>query len=81
LATRRHISEALAAKIGDLLKGAQTKIIEHAVETLLRKGAVIQAENLKLNVTDPQGKPVLQLTLTGTIKIEPYKGEQESFTL
>lgn len=59
----------VSAKISEIIEAAEKQVIRTAVETLLQKGTTIKAENLKIDVTDLQGKPIFRVEITGKIDI------------
>ena len=64
---------AALSKIGELLGAAEQQIVKTAVETLFQKGTAIEIKDLEVQVRDVEGKPILQLTLTGTVTVRSLK--------
>lgn len=66
--------EALSSKIREILEGAEREVVKVAIETLFKKGVIIETENLEVDVKDSKGNPVLKIAFKGKISVKTVEG-------
>ena len=71
--SRGGVGDFLAGKIREALESAEKEIVRKAVEALLERGAVIETDNLEVDVRDLNGNPLLKVSFKGQVNLTVSK--------
>lgn len=74
---RKQIGNMVSQKVGEIIDVAQKQVVRTAIEALLQKGAVVNINNMEINITDPERKPILNLNLTGTLTVSTQQQQEK----